>query len=138
MGHFFPGHKDCVVTRVPCRHVTIVGLLSELYFKGLSLSLPLSLSLSLSLPLSLQRVQPSKSENPQPQGKKRTSSPTVSVFAPQAKRNALVDVTNNVSVTAMMIVSIVRQGHLEIWTPILLLLLTLQCTNQDTSCVRIV
>lgn len=42
-----------------------------------------------------KRVQPSKSENPQPQGKKRTSSPTVSVFAPQAKRNALVDVTNN-------------------------------------------
>lgn len=43
-----------------------------------------------------KRAETSRSENPHSQGgKKRTSSPTVSIFAPRAKRNALGDVTNN-------------------------------------------
>lgn len=53
---------------------------------------------SLSLFPPQQRV--TKSENPQQQGKKRSSSPTVSILAPQPKRNALGDVTNNVSASS--------------------------------------
>lgn len=50
-----------------------------------------------------QKVRSSKSENPQTQGKKRTSSPTPSILAPQAKRNALGDVTNNKQQASKMV-----------------------------------
>ena len=72
---------------------------TSLFLSHLSLY-PLPLSLSLSLQGRTNNSK-SKSENPQPAGKKRSSSPNGSILAlaPKPKRNALGDVTNNVSCT---------------------------------------